>query len=250
MNSPNRQLRRRLGKTDFADAEADARAAHNGEATARPKTASGPVEAIRMLRVVRRSAVNQLHALVVTAPESVKDQLKAMNLGARVKICARFRPGTDHTTTAYAKRALRHLTRRYQTLTAEIADLDTEIRRLCAETNPALLAASGIGPDTAALLVAAGDNPDRMNSEAASAAPCTLSPVQASSGTNRSAPHQQSRPWDVKGSHRDPADRLHRGDRPARRSHPAHNRPRDPRLAWWATQRRRSPPRPSTVAIP
>ena len=100
-----------------------------------PKTADGPVEAIRMLRVVRRSAIkartqaaNQIHALVVTAPEPVKAQLKGKNLKARVKICVRFRPGTDHTTTAHAKRALRYLARRYQTLTAEIDELDTQIR--------------------------------------------------------------------------------------------------------------------------
>ena len=190
VNRPNRQLRRLRGKTDFTDAEAAARAALNGEATARPKTADGPVEGIRMLRVVRRSAVkartqaaNQIHALVVTAPEPVKDQLKGLNLKARVKICARFRPGTDHTTTAHAKRALRHLARRYQTLTAEITELDAQITGLCAKANPALLAARGVGPDTAAaLLVTAGDNPQRMNSEAAFAALSGVSPVAASSG--------------------------------------------------------------------
>ena len=97
VNRPNRQLRRRRGKT-----------------------ADGPVEATRMLRVVHRSGVkartqaaNQIHALVVTAPEPVKDQLKGINLKARVKICARFRPGTDHTTTTHAKRALGHLPHRY-----------------------------------------------------------------------------------------------------------------------------------------
>ncbi len=190
VNRPNRQLRRRRGKTDSTDAEAAARAALNGEATARPKTADGPVESIRMLRVVRRSATkartqaaNQIHALVVTAPESVKNQLRGKNLKARVRVCAAFRPGTDHTTTTHAKRALRHLARRYQSLTAEIADLDTEIRRLCTQANPALLAARGVGPDTAAaLLIAAGDNPQRMSTEAAFAALCGTSPVPASSG--------------------------------------------------------------------
>ena len=106
-----------------------------------------------------------------------------MNLKARVKTCARFRPGTDHTTTAYAKRALQHLARRYQALDVEIAQLEAEIRRLCAQANPALLATEGVGPDTAAaLLVAAGDNPKRMKSERSFAALCGASPVQASSG--------------------------------------------------------------------
>ena len=191
VNRPNRQLRRqRGGKTDSVDAEAAARAAASGEATAVPKSGDGPVECIRMLWVVRRSAVkartqaaNQIHALVVTAPEPLKHQLKGMNLKARVKTCARFRPGTDHTTTAYAKRALQHLARRYQALDVEIAQLEAEIRRLCAQANPALLATEGVGPDTAAaLLVAAGDNPKRMKSERSFAALCGASPVQASSG--------------------------------------------------------------------
>ena len=190
VNRPNRQLRRRRGKDDTIDAEAAARAALNGEATALPKTSDGPVECIRMLRIVRRSAVkartqaaNQLHALVVTAPEPLKHQLRDLPTRAQVKVCARFRAGTAQTTAAYAKRALRYLARRYQNLDTEITQVDKQIRGLCARANPALLAAYGVGPDTAAaLLVAAGDNPQRMNSEAAFAALSGVSPVAASSG--------------------------------------------------------------------
>ena len=190
VNRPNRQLRRRLGKTDVTDAQGAARAALNGQATAVPKSGNGPVEGIRMLQVVRRSAIkartqaiNQLHALVVTAPEQVKHQLGELSPQARVKVCAAFRPSTTPTTTAYAKQALRFLARRYQALTAEIEELTTQINRLCAQVNPALLAARGIGADTAAtLLVTAGDNPQRMRSEASFAALCGASPVQASSG--------------------------------------------------------------------
>ena len=60
------------------------------------------------------------------------------NLKAWVRICARFRPGTDHTTTTHTKRALRYLAHRYQTLTTEIAELDAQITGLCAQANPAL----------------------------------------------------------------------------------------------------------------
>ena len=190
VNRPNRQLRRRWGKTDATDAEAAARAVLNGQATGAPKSGDGPVEAIRMLQIARRSAIkartqtiNQLHALVVTAPDQVNHQLKELSPRARVKVCAAFRPGTSQTTVAYAKKTLRLLARRYQTLTAEIQQLDTEIKQLCAQANPALLAAPGIGPETAAaLLVTAGDNPERMGSEASFAALCGASPVQASSG--------------------------------------------------------------------
>ena len=92
VNRPNRQLRRRLGKTDATDAQGAARAVLNGQATAVPKSGNGRVEAIRMLSVARRSAVkartqaiNQLHALVVTAPDQVKHQLERLPAKARVK---------------------------------------------------------------------------------------------------------------------------------------------------------------------
>ena len=191
VNRPNRQLRRlRGGKSDSVDAEGAARAAAWGQATAVPKSGDGLVECTRMLVVARRwatkartQAANQIHSLVVTAPEQVKHQLKGLNLEARVRVCSRWRPGQAQTTAAYAKRVLRHLARRYQTLDAEIDQLDIEIRDLCAKANPALLAATGVGPDTAAaLLVAAGDNPGRMKSERSFAALCGSSPVQASSG--------------------------------------------------------------------
>ena len=187
VNRPNRQLRRqRGGKSDSVDAEAAAWAAASGQATAVPKSGVGPVECIWMLLVARRSAVqaaNQIHALVITAPEHLRRQLRGLKIKARVRVCARWRPGGEQTTAAYAKMALRHLARRYQTLNTEIAQLEAEIRCLCAQANPALLATKGVGPDTAAtLLVAAGDNPERMKSERSFAALCGASPVQASSG--------------------------------------------------------------------
>lgn len=179
-----------MGKTDTVDATAAARAVLNGQATGLPKSGDGPVEAIRMLQVARRSAVkartqaiNQLHALVVTAPDQVKHQLAGLSPRARVKACAAYRPGKDHTTIRYAKTALRLLARRHQTLTTEIKELNTQIRGLCARANPALLATRGVGADTAAtLLITAGDNPERMRTEASFAALCGTSPVQASSG--------------------------------------------------------------------
>ena len=83
VNRPNRQLRRRRGKDDTTDAEAAARAAVGGEATAVPKSGDGPVEWIRMLTVVRRSAVknhtqaaNQIHSVLIVAPEPAKSPAK------------------------------------------------------------------------------------------------------------------------------------------------------------------------------
>ena len=161
VNRPNRQLRRqRGGKTDSVDAEAAARAAASGQATVVPKSGDGPVECIRMLLVARRSATkartqaaNQIHSVTVTAPEQVKRQLRGLKLKARVRVCARWRPvpSTDHDRVREDGSTLpgppipipRHRNRRTQ----------VEIRRLCAEANPALLAAKGVGPDTAAALL-------------------------------------------------------------------------------------------------
>ena len=191
VNRPNRQTRRRRGKTGTVDAETAARAALCGEAAAVPKSGDNRVEAIRMLSAARRSAVkartqaaNQISGLVVTAPEHIKDRLRPLAAAEIVDACARLRPGTDtDPVTAGAKTALRSLARRHQALTAEIDALDAELLRLCEQANPALLSACGVGAEVAAaLLVAAGDNSDRMRSEASFAALCGASPIEASSG--------------------------------------------------------------------
>jgi transposase len=57
VDRPNRQARRRQGKSDVIDAEAAARAVFNGAASGAPKSRDGDIEAIRALRVVRRSAM-------------------------------------------------------------------------------------------------------------------------------------------------------------------------------------------------
>ena len=193
-NRPNRQTRRRKGKSDTVDAEAAARAALNGDASVVPKSADGCVEAIRALAVARRSAVkartvaaNQINAVAVTAPEGLQDQLRGLTTPELVKACARLRPGTNsEPVTSATKKALRTPARRHQALTAETADLDSELRRLCEQANPALLGACGVGVEVASsLLIAAGDNPERMRSEASFAALCGTSPIEASSGARR-----------------------------------------------------------------
>jgi transposase len=190
VDRPNRRLRRRRGKSDPTDAEAAARAVLSGEATGMPKSGDGQVEAIRALRVARRSALkartqaaNQLRDLVVTAPEPLRARLRGLATSDRVERCARLRPGPLTDPAEATKTALRTLAHRYQALTIELEQLDQAIASLGAATNPALVAARGAGPQTAAiLLVAAGDNPDRMRSEASFAALCGASPVEASSG--------------------------------------------------------------------
>lgn len=190
VNRPDRQRRRRRGKSDTTDAEAAARAVLCGEAAVIPKTADGKVEGLRALRIARRSARKartqtalQIRDLILTAPNELRDQLQPLEAPARAKRCAQFRCGDPTDPTQATKRALRILGRRYEHLSEELAELDDLITELCAHINPALLGAKGVGPEVAAtLLVVAGDNPERLRSDAALAALCGASPIEASSG--------------------------------------------------------------------
>jgi transposase len=190
VNRPDRSVRRRRGKSDPVDAEAAARAVLAGQATAVPKTGSHLVEMIRCVRVARATAVkartqaaNALRALVVTAPAELREQLRGLPVGRLASTAARLRPGPIGTVTAATKLALRVLGQRYQTLEAELAAVDAELDRLTAKAAPRLRRLCGVGPEIAgALLVAAGDNPERLRSEAAFSMLCGASPIPASSG--------------------------------------------------------------------
>ena len=191
VNRTSRQHRRRYGKHDAADAEAAARAVMAGTASGEPKGADGAAESLRALRVARRSAVkartqaaNQLHALLSTATDEMREDLRSLPTKHLVGKAARFRCGAVPVDPAAATRfAMRSVARRHRALSEEIAQLDAQIERLVEEAAPELVALDGVGPDTAAtLLVAAGDNPDRLRSEAAFAHLCATAPVPASSG--------------------------------------------------------------------
>jgi transposase len=187
---PSRQARRRRGKSDPADAEAAAAAVLSGEASAIPKASDAAAEMVRALRVARSTAnrartqaINALHALVVTAPEELRADLRVLPGPRLVRVCAGLRPGELAGPVDATKMALRSLARRHQALTAEVRELDKELRWLTAAACPALVGIFGAGSDTAgALLLAAGDNPERLHSEAAFAKLCGVAPVEASSG--------------------------------------------------------------------
>ena len=191
VNRTSRQHRWKYGKFDAGDAEAAARAVLSGEATGEPKSADGHVEMLRALKMARRSAVkartqaaNQLHALVSTAPERLKGELRGLAAKRLAGKASRFRCAVElHDPTAATKLALRCVARRYIALAEEIADLDEQIGRLVERASPSLVALDGVGSDTAAtLLVVAGDNPERLRSEAAFAHLCGTAPIPASSG--------------------------------------------------------------------
>ncbi len=190
VNRPNRQLRRSHGKSDPVDAVAAARAAQSGQAVGEAKARNGAVEAIRVLRIARRSArhgriiaINQMRALLVSGPDDLRETLRGSSVLKLVTTAVRFRPA-DPTTAAGATRfALRELARRVQNLETECTRLDDLRESLVSATAPQLVASYGVGTDTAgALLVSAGDNPERLRSEAAFAHLCGVAPIDASSG--------------------------------------------------------------------
>ena len=193
VNRPNRQMRRQRGKSDPVDAESAARAALNGEATIVPKDHDDIVESIRVLRVAFCSAREtrtrlalQIRDLIITAPAVLRESMPARTAD-RVAHCAKFRPVNVRDPHEATRLALKTLSRRYQDLSDEMADLTKLLDELTKEANPALRAAKGVGVDVAAiLLIAAGSNCQRLRNESAFAAMCGVSPIQASSGqTNR-----------------------------------------------------------------
>lgn len=197
---------RHLGKNDTRDAEAAARSVLAGQATAVPKARDGIVESIRVLRNTRASAVKartqailHLKNLVLTAPDEMREPLRALGTKQLVARCARMHRGDHLSTVGATRRALRTLARRHQTLNEEIAELDVLLKDLTARAAPRLLREPGIGPEVAArLLLVAGDNPTRLRSDAALAALCGASPIEASSG--KTARHRLNRGGDRQGN--------------------------------------------------
>jgi transposase len=191
VDRPNRQVRRRQGKSDTLDAIEAARAAQSGRATGHAKSRDGNAEAIRALIVARRSArstktksLNQIRHLGFTAPNPLRERLSGLT-AARLAVEAaslRPRPGPD-TVTFATKTSLRILGRRVLAIDAELVEIDALLSELVAATAPQLLDLHGVGTNTAALLlVTAGDNPQRLRSEASWAHLCGVAPIQASSG--------------------------------------------------------------------
>ncbi|HZD73779.1 MAG TPA: IS110 family transposase [Actinomycetota bacterium] len=190
VNRPDRAARRSRGKSDPLDAQAAARAVQAGQVTVTPKAGDGQVEMIRSLRVARATAmrartqaINALKALLVTAPAELREQLRGLPAAALVRTAAALQPGPIASPMAAAMLALRTLAARHQALSAEISSLTTELDRLTRKAAPQLVALFGVGQDSAgALLVAAGDNPGRLRSDACFSMLCGASPIEASSG--------------------------------------------------------------------
>lgn len=211
VNRPNRQLRRAKGKTDPVDAEAAARAVLAGHAQVVPKTHDGVVESIRVLLVAYNSTIQALQrtdgrlgSLLVTAPEVLRVQFAHLNADQRGLRAARLHSGDNADPLIATKTAMRVLGRQRVQLAADAKDLRTQLDTLTSQANPALRQVHGVGPVVAAtLLTAAGDNPQRLRSEAAFAALCGASPIPACSG--KTTRHRLN-----PGGHRQANSALHR----------------------------------------
>ncbi|MFD4144341.1 IS110 family transposase [Streptomyces sp. NPDC058572] len=186
VNQPDRATWRKRGKTDAVDADAAARAVLSGRATTVPKTADGPAADIRVLRLAKESAVkartqalNQLKAVLLAVDPDLRELLTGLSNPALVATCAAL----DVDDRGEAVFTMRLLARRVQHLSDEAKELTRRITRAVRACRPQMLDLIGVGPDSAAvLLIAAGDNPDRITDEASFAALCGVSPVEQSSG--------------------------------------------------------------------
>ena len=187
---PDRRARRQNGKSDTLDAENAARSVLAGFATAIPKTADNTVEMIRQLKIVHDSAVTDrsasmisMKAMLVHADDSLRRETSRMSPTKLARHLAALRPRRLETPADSLRHSLRSLARRWQYLDAEIKELRGSIEKLIHVTAPQPLEQFGIGIDTAAeILIVAGDNPERIRSEAAFAKLAGISPIPTGSG--------------------------------------------------------------------
>ncbi len=194
VNHCDRRKRRNNGKSDTIDAETAARSVLSGVASAVPKTADGASEMVRQIKIARDTAVKArssaiitLKTLIVNAPGELREELEPLTDRKLIARCAALEPGAMTSPTESVKHALRALAARWLILSAEIDLHDRALDEITAAAAPTMRAAFGIGPDAAAeMMIVAGDNPERVRSEAAFAKLCGACPIPASSGvTNR-----------------------------------------------------------------
>jgi transposase len=174
---------RRGGKNDLVDATLAARRIVAGEGLSVPR-GGGQREQLRVLLLERRgasrartAALNQLDAVIVTAPDDLRRRLSTVPRTHLVGTVVRLRRRPDGATAAP-----RRIARRIQLLTAELDEIDAELAGLVSQIAPQLLAECGVGPVCAAQLLVSSGDPRRMASEASFAALGGTNPLDASSG--------------------------------------------------------------------
>ena len=189
VDRPARPARRNGSKTDALDAARAAREALQRDHLAQPRR-RGSREAIRVLLATRQGAVagrvkaiSQLKALIVNAPEPLRQRLRTLRTSEQVRRCARLRTRFDHSVEQRSTViSLRSTAQRALALEAEAAMLEAELLQLVRTVAPALLDEPGVGVISAAQLLTAWSHRGRFRSEAAFAALAGAAPVPASSG--------------------------------------------------------------------
>lgn len=193
---PTRQVRRMDGKSDPIDAVEAARSLMSGRGISVPKTSTGPAERLRYLNAARDKYVSIMTALscsilslLVTAPEAIREKFSQDTTAKTLTLLAQCRPGKlDPTgTDFYVLTALKSMARTHQDIKETAKVLEQQMKAIVEEHYPTLSGVHGVGTITAtSLAVTAGDNPERIHSEAAFAKLCGACPIPASSGkTNR-----------------------------------------------------------------
>ena len=194
VNHCDRRKRRNNGKSDTIDAETAARSVLSGIATAVPKSADGAAEMVRQIKIARDTAVKArsaaiitLKTLIVNAPGELREALEPLTDRKLIDRCAALESAELVDPSESVKHALRALATRWLMLSTEIGSHDEALDSITLAAAPSLREAFGIGPDSAAeMMIVAGDNPQRVRSEAAFAKLCGACPIPASSGvTNR-----------------------------------------------------------------
>jgi transposase len=186
---PARAARRNGAKSDALDAVRAAREALSREHLAQPRC-RGDREAVRVLLVTRRGAmrartraINHLKALVITAHEQLRHQLRGLATDELVTRCAHLRTSPSHSVEHRATViALRHTARRVLALEAEANDLQSELEAIIQRVVPDLLAETGVGAISAAQLYCAWSHHGRLRTDAAFAMLAGAAPIPASSG--------------------------------------------------------------------
>lgn len=161
---------------------------------------------MRTVSVARRSAVkaktqaiNQLRAILVSAPQEIRERLWKTKAEKCVAACADLAQLGTTTVLMALTTTLRLLAKRWLTLADELKELDNTLDKLTSQFAPSLRQQFGVGPQTAATLIAvAGDNPERLRSESALAALCGVNPLPASSG--KTIRHRLNRGGDRQGN--------------------------------------------------
>jgi transposase len=193
VDRPNRASKRANAKSDELDAIRAARTALGRETHATPR--GGPThDALRALMTTRDAAVhartaalNQLRALVATAPDTLRERLRGHTTTPALLRRVRGLRATSKTTVDQHAVILtiRLTASRVEALIREADTLEQAISALVTQTAPQLLAESGIGPISAAQLLISWSHPNRIHSEAAFAQLAGAAPIPASSGQTR-----------------------------------------------------------------